>query len=157
MVSDIRTKGIVAFRNSESTFRCWSITTTQRGMAASELRNLLGMEVREQPATQLYSCRVKKDNEHVIALANIMKDLWHPDKNSASTSEDLLNIASRKATTKETRTSLLQTLSRGHEQCQKFEVECAGESLRFLQTVPRMKGANLTAENKRIRNLKFLE
>jgi len=83
MVSDIRTKGIVAFRNSESTFRCWSITTTQRGMAASELRNLLGMEVREQPATQLYSCRVKKDNEHIIALANSMKDLWDPDKNSA--------------------------------------------------------------------------
>ena len=102
----------------------------------------------EQPTTQLYSWHLKENNMHIIVLADIVKDSWDPDENSASTSEDLLNIASGKATTEETRTSLLQTLSRGHEQCQKFEEERAGESLQFLQTVPRMNGANLTARTR---------
>ena len=37
-------KGITAFRNSERSFRRWSVTVTQRGVALSEVRELAGVQ-----------------------------------------------------------------------------------------------------------------
>ena len=46
-------KGITAFRNSDSAFRRWSVTFTQRGITLSELRQLVDQRTGEDPASQL--------------------------------------------------------------------------------------------------------
>ena len=42
-------RGISAFTNSQSAFRRWSITLTQRGMALTELDDLVSLQPREEP------------------------------------------------------------------------------------------------------------
>ena len=47
---------LTAFRNSESSFRRWSVTLTQRGMALSEVHELAGVQSGEQPLNKLNKC-----------------------------------------------------------------------------------------------------
>ena len=49
-----RMKGIVSFRNFESTMQCWPLSMTQQATAVTELRALMGLELGET-ATSL--CR----------------------------------------------------------------------------------------------------
>ena len=46
-------KGIVGFHGSQNAIRRWCITSTQRGMSVTELRNMTGLDTVEQPSNQL--------------------------------------------------------------------------------------------------------
>ena len=140
-------KGIVAFRNSESTFRRWSITTTQRGLAVSELRTILGIEEVVQPSVQLRQWRVKKDNDSIDVLSALLKETCNPFGDPACSSPDLLNISSGKATDQETKLYLLGSLSRGREWRLTFQQECSVDKTRFLKTIPRIRVKNFAMEN----------
>ena len=100
-------RGIVAFRNSEKAVRRWCITTTQRGMAVTELRRLSGLETMESPVAQLTAARIRKDNESMDALTDALTEACDPFCAPACTSESLINIAKGKATDPETKTYLL--------------------------------------------------
>ena len=49
-------RSLTAFRNSESSFRRWSVTLTQRGMALLEVHELVGVQSDEQPLNKLNKC-----------------------------------------------------------------------------------------------------
>ena len=55
-------KSIIAFRNSESLFRRWSVTLTQRGMALSEVHELAAVQSGKQPPNKLNKLRILRDN-----------------------------------------------------------------------------------------------
>ena len=87
-------RGITAFRNSENVFRRWSSTLTQRGMALSELQQLVGLHSGEQPATQLQPCRVRRDNNDTETLTRVIITTCTPfDTHSPL---ELVNVASGK-------------------------------------------------------------
>ena len=68
-------KGITAFRNSESSFRRWSVTLTQRRMALSEVHELGGVQSGEQPPNKLNKWRILRDNADMDALTHSLESL----------------------------------------------------------------------------------
>ena len=62
-------KGIVAFRNSDSAMRRWSLTMAQRAMAVSELRAFAGIHHEENAANHCRQSRIRKDNNQMAALS----------------------------------------------------------------------------------------
>lgn len=48
-------RGIVGFHYSHDAIRRWCITSKQRRMSVTELRSMTGLEIDEQPASQLKS------------------------------------------------------------------------------------------------------
>ena len=140
-------KGISAFRNSDCAFQRWSVTLTQRGMALSELKQLVGLQSGEEPANQQRKWRIKRDNADIDALTNALNSTCNPF--TSHSPHELVNLSSGKSTAKETEEFLLSTLSRGEEHRLKFERECSDDSSLFLKTMPRIKMFNFAAENAR--------
>ena len=138
-------RGISAFRNSENAFRRWSVTLTQRGMALSELRKLVGLQAGEEPANQMRKCRITRDNADKDALTNALNSTCNPF--ASDSPAELVNISSGKAATDETTTFLLDTLARGKRLRLQFEGECATDASRFLKPVARTKIKNFATEN----------
>ena len=138
-------KGIVAFRNSESAMRRWSLTMTQRAMAVTELRTFAGLELGEHAASQCRPSRIKKDNDHMASLSEKIDASCNPFIVEAPAS--LVNVATGHAASKATEEYLLTTLKRGQEAREKFREEWEGNSDRFLQPVKRTKVQNFAAEN----------
>ena len=68
-------KGITAFPNSEISFRRWSVTLTQRGMALSEVHELAGVQSGEQPSNKLNKWRILRDNADMDALTHSLESL----------------------------------------------------------------------------------
>lgn len=66
--------GITAFANSESAFRRWCVSLTQRSMAVSEMKDMSGTQPGETPANQLRKRRIEKDNNDVETLSTMLKD-----------------------------------------------------------------------------------
>lgn len=56
-------RGIVGFHYSGNTVWRWCVTSTQRGMAVTELRTMAGLEAPEQPAAQVRTSRIEKDSK----------------------------------------------------------------------------------------------
>ena len=106
-------RGIIGFQNSENAARRWCITSTERGMAVTELRQPTGLRIEDIPATQLRPNRIRKDNEHINALMETLTEACDPFSAPASTTDNLLNLASGKATATATKYYLLQTLEQG--------------------------------------------
>lgn len=140
-------RGITAFRNSESAFRRWSITLTQRGMALSELRQLVGLHSGEHPASQSQPWRVRRDNNDIETLARVINDTCNPF--ATHSPHELVNLATGKEAKEETKVYLLSTLKRGVDLRQKFETECEADNSRFLKTVKRAKVFNFATENQK--------
>ena len=101
-------RGISAFRNSENSFRRWSVKLSQRGMALSELRKLVGLQAGEEPANQMRKCRITRDNADKDALTNALNSTCNPFAPDSPT--ELVNISSGKAAKDETTTVLLDTI-----------------------------------------------
>ncbi len=139
-------KGIVAFRNSESAMRRWSLTMTQRAMAVSELRTFAGLEIGENAAAQCHPSRVKKDNQQMATLSKTIDEFCNPFSDDLS-SGPLVNLATGQTATKATETYLLSTLKRGTAEQNKFKDEWASDAGRFLKPVKRTKVLNFAAEN----------
>lgn len=118
-------------------------------MAVSELRQLCGVQLGEQPANQLRCCRVKRDNADIEALAQAVSSTCDPFDTRSS--QELLNLASGKAAKEETRDFLLSTLKRGEDLRTKFASECEADSSRFLKTVSRTKILNFAAESSKVK------
>ena len=95
-------RGISAFRNSESAFRRWYVTLTQRGMPLSELREMVGLQSGEEPANQLRKLRIRRDNADMNALANALNNTC----NSFATDSHavLIDVSAGKTTKEETKT-----------------------------------------------------
>ena len=70
--------GISAFRNSESAFRRWSITLTLRGMALSELREVVGIQSGEVPVNQTRKWRIQHDYADMDALTITLNKMCNP-------------------------------------------------------------------------------
>ena len=94
-------RGICAFRNSESAFRRWAITLTQRVMALSELKSLVGMQEGEQPLNQLRPWRIERDNNDMDKLKKAIMETCNPFDQS----NELLNLATGKAARPDTKTT----------------------------------------------------
>ena len=121
-------RGITAFRNSENTFRRWSATLTHRGMALSELRQLVGLHSGEKPASQLQPWRVRRDNNDIETLTRVINDTCNPfDTESLC---ELVNVALGKEAKEETKIYLLSSLKRGVELQWKLETECEANNSR---------------------------
>ena len=128
-------KGITAFRNSDRAFRRWSITLTQRGMALSELRQLVDLREGEDPTTQLRPWRIKRDNFDIDSLYNFLQGTCNLfDKVPQN---DLVNVASGKVAKEETKQFLLSVFGRGADLRDKFAKESETDSVRFLKPVSR--------------------
>lgn len=141
-------KGISAFTNSESAFRRWSVTLTQRGMALSELKDMVGLQSGEEPANQLRPWRIKRDNADINALAIALSNTCNPFASDSPV--ELVNVSSGKIARDDTKNFLLGTLERGKSLRLKFESECATDGSRFLKTVSRMKILNFASENVKV-------
>ena len=113
--------GISAFRNSESAFRRWSITLTLRGMALSELRELVGIQSGEVPVNQTRKWRIQHDYADMDALTNTLNKMCNPL--ATDSPAELVNISSGKSAKEETKTFLLRTLAWGKNLRLKFESE----------------------------------
>ena len=138
-------KGISAFSNSDSAFQRWSVTLTERGMALSELRQLVGLHLGEEPGNQVRKWRIKRDNADIDALTHALNTTCNPF--ACHSPYNLVNVSSEKSALKETEQFLLRTLIRREEHRIKFERECSDDNSRFLKTVPRIKMLNFAAEN----------
>ena len=142
-------RGIVGFHHSQNAIRRWCITSTQRGMSVTELRNMTGLETVEQPTTQLRQNRVQKDSQHRDVLLKAVTEMCDPFAASTSTSACLLNIATGKAASEKTQLYLLGTIAAGKERHIKFREECASDQERFLKPIKRRKVENFAYDNSR--------
>ena len=142
-------KGICAFRNSESAFRRWAITLTQRGMALTELKSIVGMQEGEQPLNQLRPWRIERDNSDMLKMQNVLMGTCNPFENT----KELVNLATEK--TAETKSYLLATLERGVQNRLKFESECKDDGSRFQKLVGKTKVLNFAAENVKLKSLPY--
>ena len=85
-------KGISVFTNSQSAFRRWSITLTQRSMALTELCELVSFQPGEGPANQLRNWRIERDNADMNVLTNTLSNtcnLFATDSH-----DDLIDVSS---------------------------------------------------------------
>ncbi|PIK52719.1 hypothetical protein BSL78_10408 [Apostichopus japonicus] len=83
--------GITHFANSESAFRRWCVSLTQRSMAVSEMKDMSGIQHGDIPANQLCRRRVERDNTDVDNLLRKLDDTCNP---FAEGSPDMLvNVA----------------------------------------------------------------
>ena len=138
-------KGIVAFRNSESAMRRWSLTMAQRAQAVTELRSLVGIDQGETAAVQCQKARIRKDHSQMNSLDAKIDEFCNPFANEVSTS--LVNIATGRAASKPTESYLLGTLKRGHDAQKKFTEEWLDNSSRFQKRVQRIPLQNFAVEN----------
>ena len=138
-------KGIVAFRNSDSTMRRWHLTMTQRAMVVTELRSFTGLEIGETAAAQCRSSRIKKDNKQMFALSQKIDEFCNPFADEGSGS--LFNIATGQAASKETENYLLDSLKRGAKARDKFQSEWDQNSSWFLERVKCNPVQNFALEN----------
>ena len=107
-------KGIVGFHQSTNAIQRWFVSSSQRGMAVTELRAMTGLETSEFPAVQLRANRIEKDTKQRDALYQAVTEACDPFVPSALSSPCLLNIATGKAASKVTETYLNETLVDGH-------------------------------------------
>jgi len=80
-------------------------------------------------------------------LTKLVKDSCNPFSELATSSDQLLNIASGKAVSQETTSYLTNCLENGHDLRQQFENECATDKQRFLKPLKRRKVLNFAHEN----------
>lgn len=139
------TKGITAFTNSQSAFRRWSITLTQRTMALSELCEMVSFQTGEEPANQVKKSRIERDNTNMVFLTNTVKNTCNPFADDSSA--ELVNISSGRSANTSTKAFLLGTIARGRNLRQQFQNECEADESRFLKPVSRSKMLNFAAEN----------
>ena len=137
--------GIMHFANSESAFRRWCVTLTQRSMAVTEMKEMSGIQPGETPANQLRNWRIKRDNNDAEKLLKTFRSTCDPFAVGAPTM--LVNIATAKAASPITSAYLLGTLQRGAKLRQEFHDDCAKDENRFLMKVKRVKIQNFAAEN----------
>jgi len=140
-------RGIVGFHYSHNAIRRWCITSTQRGMAVTELRNMTGLETEEQPAAQLRASRINKDSHQRDVLFNTVTESCDPFSTQVSNCPSLLNLATGKAAAHVTQKYLTGTLAAGHELHMKFREECAIDSGRLMKPIKRRPVANFAKEN----------
>ncbi|KAK4309970.1 hypothetical protein Pmani_018437 [Petrolisthes manimaculis] len=139
-------RGIVAFRNSESAVRRWSLTQSQRAMAMTELRTFAGLEVGESAIAQCLPSRIKKDNSQMRGLGQKIEEFCNPFGNNAPTT--LVNLATGRAATKTTEEYLVQTMMRGQTDRDKFLDEWNKDSTRFLKPLKRLRVNNFASKTK---------
>ena len=89
-------RGIVGFHNNFSAIQRWCVTSTQRGMTVTELRQLTGLQPEEQPRSQLHSSRIEKDNHQIQVILDALSESCDSFSEPAASSQSLLNIASGK-------------------------------------------------------------
>ena len=140
------TKGIVAFRNSESAIRRWALARSQTTMAVTELRNVSGFEHNQTASAQVHDHRVQKDNEHMKLIAATIKDFGDPFSSDFEL-QPLMNLASRKSALPNTSNYLLHILERGKEARDRFTEKWRNEPGRFLRPVERIEVENFAAES----------
>ena len=137
--------GITHFANSESAFRRWCVSLTQRSMAVSEMKDLSGIQRGETPANQLCRQRIESDQNYVKKLLSKLEDTCNPFSEDAPST--LVNITTGKAATQATSKYLLGILKRGHSLRCKFYEECVADDARLLKTVKRVKVYNFATAN----------
>ena len=93
------------------------------------------------------SNRIRKDNEHINALMETLTEACDLFSAPASTTDNLLNLATGKATATATKDYLLQTLEQGKNRRKKFQEECADDENRFMKSIQRRKVENFASEN----------
>ena len=140
-------KGIVGFHSSHNAIRRWCISSTRRGMSVTELRIMTGLGMEDQPATQLRKGRIEKDSNHRDALSDTINEMCDPFSSQATASGNLLNIATGKSASEETKMYLTNTIVAGHELRVQFQQECADDKQRFLKPIKKRKVSNFAQEN----------
>lgn len=138
-------RGIVAFRNSDQALRRWALTMTQRALAVSELKSLVGIEQENGTAAQCHPSQINKDNIQMKALGKTIDTFCNPFSDEAPST--LVNIATGRAANAATQSYLLSTIRRGQEAREKFEEEWDENRKRFTQPIKKVKVANFAAEN----------
>ncbi len=137
--------GVTHFANSESAFRRWCVSLSQRSMAVSEMKDMCGIQYGETPANQLRKRRIERDNTDANNLLRLFDNTCNPFASEAP--PVLVNIATGKAATQTTSAYLLGTLQRGTRLRQEFHKECVADDSRMLKTVKRVKVQNFAAAN----------
>ena len=138
-------QGITAFRNSQSAFRRWSVTHTQRSMAVAELCDLVHLKDGEDPTNQLRKSRIERYNADMDSLTKTLNGTCNPF--GPNSPDDLINISSGKSAKDTTEKFLLGTLERGAHLCLQFQHECETDGSRFLKPVARVRMLNFASEN----------
>jgi hypothetical protein len=123
--------GIVGFHHSHNAIRRWCVTSAQSGMSVTELRKMTGLEAVEQPATQLRAYRIEKDSRQKDALYNTVTNSCDPFSLPVSMSVCLLNIATGRAASQDTKEDLTKSIVSGHDRHVKFRKECAKDEERI--------------------------
>ena len=63
------------FHNNFNVIQRWCVTSTQRGMMATELRRLTGLQPEEQLRSQLYSSGIEKDDNQIQVIQMLCQRL----------------------------------------------------------------------------------
>lgn len=140
-------RGIVSFRNSGTAIKRWALTAAQRGMIVSSLKTFTGLESVEQPASQARNWRIQKDNKDIDSLNETIQNSCNPFDASVE-QKDLVNIATGKVASQETKKYLIEALDRGKAKRLTFQEECSSNSKRFLEPIKRTKIQNFAVESK---------
>ena len=140
-------RGIVAFRYMPMAIKKWCITSSQRGMAITNLRKMLGLDVQEESIKQLRASRIEKDSHQRDILINAITEMCDPFSLPATNSDCLLNITTGKAASKATEKYLTGSLVEGHKLRVKFQEECEADDQRFLKPIKRREVLNFAKEN----------
>ena len=118
-------------------------------MAVTELRQLIGLDKEEQPATRLKGSRIKKDNSDVAAIKTTITEFYDPFTVGETAPDQLINLASGRAASKRTEKYLLETFSEGKKRSLQFLKECNENPSRFLESIKNRKVENFASENLR--------
>ncbi|KAK4318061.1 hypothetical protein Pmani_010908 [Petrolisthes manimaculis] len=115
-------------------------------MAMTELRTFAGLEVGESAIAQCLPSRIKKDNSQMRGLGQKIEEFCNPFGNNAPTT--LVNLATGRAATKATEEYLVQTMTRGQTDRDKFLDEWNKDSTRFLKPLKRLRVNNFASKTK---------
>ena len=113
----------------------------------SSLKTFTGLESVEQPASQARNWRIQMDNKDIDSLNETIQSSCNPFDASVE-QKDLVNIATGKVATQETKKYLLEALNRGKAKRITFQEECSSNPKRFLEPIKRTKIQNFAVESK---------
>ncbi|KAK7575726.1 hypothetical protein V9T40_012012 [Parthenolecanium corni] len=145
-----RTTGISAMTNEPSAHLRWTITRSMRSEIVTKLKDMTGLNSKDDVCRELKPYRIRQDNSDLSAICKILEESANPFC-EALRDEVLYNIGTGKAAGEQTKEFLLTTRSKGDQLRTKFIEECKEDSDRFNREIKRLPVRNFETEGIKVK------
>lgn len=144
-----RLSEIVSMTNQASAHARWTITRSIRSQVVTGLKEMSGINRKEDVSKELRKSRVVRDNEDLQSLGQVIAESSNPFSNQLK-NQTLFNIGTGKAQVKQQRKYLLSVMKTGNNLRTQFIKECEYDNDRFNRPIKRQVMHNFEKEGKKV-------